>query len=384
MAMSTMADKRCYYEVLGVSRSASDGEISEAYRKLALQYHPDRNPGDEEAVARFKEAAEAFEVLSHAEKRARYDRFGHAGVDGGAGGGAGPHFADISDIFEAFGDIFGGGSPFGDMFGGGGPGRRRRVHRGSDIRCRVTIDLEEAASGTAKVIRFKRHQQCGTCDGSGAKPGTERETCEYCGGRGRVVQSSGVFSIQTTCPSCKGVGSMVRSPCSDCRGSGFVAGEVTRKVDIPPGVDDRTQLRLEGEGEPSPDGGPPGDCYVSIRVREHTLFHREGQHLVCQVPISYSQAVLGATIDVPTLEGRRDLDVPSGTQSGEVFTLKGKGMPDPRRPGRGDLLVQLQVEVPKLQGERHEQLLRELAEVEHAEVSPKRKSFFDKLKDYFQ
>jgi len=375
-----MAEKRCYYEVLGVSREASDGEVSEAYRKLAMQYHPDRNPGDEEAVTRFKEAAEAFEVLSSPEKRARYDRYGHAGVDGG---GAGSHFSDISDIFEAFGDIFG-GSAFGDLFGGGRSRGGRRVHRGADIRCRVTLDLEEAASGTAKVVKFERHQACKTCQGSGAKPGTQPEACEYCNGRGRVVQSSGVFSVQRPCPACRGQGAVIRTPCTDCKGQGFLPGKVTRKVDIPAGVDDRTQLRLSGEGEPSPDGGPPGDCYVSIRVREHELFHREGLHLVCQVPIGYSQAVLGAKIDVPTLEGRHELTIPPSTQTGEVFTLKGKGMPDPRYGGRGDLLVQVQVEVSKTLNERHEELLRELAEVEHAEVTPKRKSFFDKVREYFQ
>ena len=367
-----MTDKRDYYEVLGVARNASESDISDAYRKLALKFHPDRNPGDEDAVARFKEAAEAFEVLSSAEKRARYDRYGHAGLEG-----AGVHqFRDVSDIFEAFGDMFG------DFFGGGR--RRSRVSRGADLRCRVTLDLLEAAHGTSKVIQFQRHQRCDTCSGSGAAPGSQPEPCRYCGGTGRVVQSRGILAIQSTCPSCNGSGKVIRRPCPSCRGSGFIPKQVTCKVDIPAGVDDRNQVRLPGEGEPSPNGGPSGDVYVSIRVREHPLFHREGQHLICQVPIGYSQAVLGAQIEVPTLEGRQEIEVAPGTQSGEVLTLKGKGMPDPHHHGRGDLLVQFQVEVPKVVSEEHEAVLRQLAELEHVQVSPQRKSFFEKVKEYFQ
>lgn len=374
--MVTMAEKRCYYEVLGVSRSATDAEISEAYRKLALKYHPDRNPADEYAVARFKEAAEAFEVLSNPEKRARYDRYGHAGIEGIAGGA--PHFRDVSDIFDAFGDMFG------DFFGGlGGRRRRRRVHRGADVRCEVTLDLLEAARGATKVVRFQRHERCESCGGTGAKPGTHPESCPYCGGSGQVVQSTGIFSLQTTCPSCHGTGRIIRDACSECRGSGFVPKRVTRKVIIPAGVDDKTQLRLQGEGEPSPAGGPPGDCYCIITVTEHPLFERKWQHLICQVPISYSQAALGATIEVPTLDGPESFDIPAGTQTGEIFKLAGRGMPDPRYRGRGDLLVQVHIEVPKRLGGEHEETLRKLAEIENAQVTPKRKSFFEKLSDYF-
>jgi len=378
--MPTMADKRDYYEVLGVNRGATDRELSEAYRKLALKYHPDRNPGDQDAAARFKEAAEAFEVLNSPEKRARYDRWGHAGLEG-PGGGA-PQFHDVADIFEAFGDIIGGGL-FGDFFGGG-RGRRRRVHRGADVRCEVTLDLSEAARGVAKVVQFQRHQQCETCGGSGARPGTRPESCSYCGGSGRVVQSTGIFSLQTTCPSCHGSGTVIRRPCDACRGSGFVPKHLSRKVTIPAGVDDGSQLRLQGEGEPSADGGPPGDCYCLIRVTEHPLFQREGRHLVCQVPISYSQAALGATIEVPTLDGRKELDIPRGTQTGEVFTLKGRGMPHPKYRSCGDLLVQVHVEVPNKVTAEHERILRQLAEIENTHVTPKRKSFFEKLKQYFQ
>ncbi|MBX3414157.1 MAG: molecular chaperone DnaJ [Pirellulales bacterium] len=375
-----MASKRCYYEVLGVERTVSKDEISVAYRRLAIKFHPDKNPGDEEAVARFKEAAEAFEVLGDADKRARYDRYGHAGVDGAAG--RGPHFTDINDIFEAFGDIFsGGGGGFGDIFGGGRRGNRQR--RGADVRSQVTIDLIEAARGVAKVIEFDRHVACSDCQATGAKPGTQRETCRYCGGRGQVVQASGIFRVQTNCPSCHGQGSYVKEPCPGCSGEGYVLERVKREVRIPAGVDSDTRLRIEGEGEPSPNGGPRGDCYVFITVKEHPLFHRDGQHLICQVPLTYPQAALGTTIEVPTLDGREELEIPAGTQPGAVFKLRGRGMRDPRRRGVGDLLVQVVLEVPKKLEPREEELLRELAEVEHTNVSPHRKSFFERVKEYF-
>ena len=376
-----MAGKRDYYEILEVERTASGEQIAQAYRKMALKYHPDRNPGDEEAVTRFKEAAEAFEILGSEERRARYDRYGHAGVEGGGG----HQFHDVSDIFNAFGDIFGEGL-FGDLFGGGG-GRRggaRRARRGEDLQVEVQLELTEAARGANKTIKFRRHHRCETCNGSGAKPGSRVDTCSYCGGQGRIVQSSGIFAVQSTCPSCHGVGKVVRQPCTDCRGNGYVQGEVVREVKIPAGVDDQTQLRLVGEGEPSPEGGSPGDCYVVIRLAEHSLFTRKGQHLICQIPISYSQAALGATIEVPTLDGRENLEIPHGTQSGDHFTLRGRGMPDPRHRGRGDLLVQVHIEVPNKLSPQHEKLLRELAQIENTQVSPKRSSFFDKLKEYFQ
>ena len=377
---ATMADKRDYYEVFGVDRSATNEQIADAYRKLAMEHHPDRNPGDDEAVAKFKEAAEAFEVLHDAGKRAQYDRYGHAGLDG-PGGGA-PQFRDVGDIFEAFGDMFGDGL-FGDIFGGGRR-RGRRVRKGADIRCDITLELPEAAKGCTKTITFKRHERCPTCDGSGAKPGTKPEACQYCGGRGRVVQSAGLFSVQTTCPSCKGNGRVIRDPCADCRGAGFVPREVDREVNIPAGVDSETRLRLSGEGEPSPEGGPPGDCYCFINVSEHPLFHRDGRHLVCQIPIHYAQAALGAAIEVPTLDGPEELKIPAGTQSGQVFKLRGLGMPDPRSRGRGDLMVQVYIEVAKKLDAEHERILRELAEVENANVTPERSSFFSKVKEYFQ
>jgi molecular chaperone DnaJ len=375
--MPTMSAKRDYYEVLGVARDASDKQIADAYRKLAIKYHPDKNPGDDEAVAKFKEAAEAFEVLSDQDKRSRYDRYGHAGVDGGAGGS--PHFTDVNDIFSAFGDIFG-DSIFGDVFGGR---RGTRVRKGADVKCEVTLDLLEAARGVTKTIHYHRHETCNNCQGNGARPGSKPETCRYCGGQGQVIQSSGIFRVQTTCPSCRGAGKTIKDPCPNCRGTGRLAKKVNREVPIPAGVDEGTRLRLAGEGEASPNGGPAGDCYCFISVKEHPFFQREGAHLICQVPITYTQAALGATVEVPTLDGREELAIPPGTQPGEIFRLRGRGMPSPQRRGNGDLVVQVNLDVPKTLTDRQEELLRELAEVEKTHVSAHRKSFFEKLKDYF-
>jgi molecular chaperone DnaJ len=370
--MSTMA-KRCYYEVLGVERSAAAGEISSAYRKLAVKYHPDKNPGDTDAIARFKEAAEAFEILSDQNKRARYDRYGHAGVEGGAG-----RFTDVNDIFSAFGDIFGEG--FGDLFGGGG--RRRRPSKGADVRCDVRLTLMEAARGVTKTIEFERHEFCETCEGTGAKPGTKRETCSYCAGRGQVVQATGIFRVQTTCPACRGAGSMVKQPCGDCRGDGVTVARVRREVQIPAGIDDQMRVRLAGEGEPSAEGGARGDCYCFVTVQEHPLFQREGQHLIVRVPITYPQAALGATLEVPTLDGPEQLTIPAGSQPGDMFKLRHRGLPHPRHRNVGDLIVVVDLEVPKQLSEKQQKLLRELSELDQKHVSEERKSFFQKLKDY--
>jgi molecular chaperone DnaJ len=375
--MVQMASKRDYYEVLGVPREASSQDIKKAYRKLALANHPDRNPGDEEAVARFKEASEAFEVLSDSNKRARYDRYGHAGVSGNGGAG----FGDVNDIFEAFGDLFEG-------FGLGGGRRRRGPQSGASLRAGISITLLEAAKGCTRVLTVKRRETCVTCQGSGARPGTEPQTCDYCGGHGQVVQSQGFFGIQTvrvqtTCPACHGEGKVVRDRCPDCGGTGRQEQTTELEVKVPAGVDTGMQLCLRGEGEPGPRGGPRGDLYVDIRVKDHPLFQREGSHLTCQVPITFSQAALGGELEVPILEGRHELTIPPGTQSHEVFRLRGFGMPDPHGGPRGDLFVHVQVEVPKKLTERQEELLRELAELENADVSPHRKSFFEKLKDYF-
>ncbi len=364
-------EKRCYYEVLGVERTDSEAVVARAYRKLAIRYHPDSNTNDAEATLKFKEAAEAYEVLSDPEKRARYDRYGHAGVSGGGGGG----FRDVEDIFDAFGDIFG----FGDMFGGG----RRRARRGADVKAEVTLDLEEAAAGVKKEIRFRRHKACPTCQGSGAKPGSSPATCRQCGGHGQVVQSAGILRVQTSCPVCKGTGRIVTEGCADCRGHGQIADNVTLEVQIPAGVDDGMQVRLHGEGEAAPPGGQAGDCYCVIRIRPHKIFEREGSHLFIQMPISYTQATLGATVEVPSLEGKEALKIPAGTESGHVFQLRRKGMPDPRNGARGDLLVRTFVEVPKSLNAEEEALLRQLAELEHANVAPHRKSVLENIRDYF-
>jgi len=366
--MATMAAKRDYYEVLGVERTASGGDIASAYRQLAIKYHPDSHPGDEDATERFKEAAEAYEVLGDAEKRSIYDRYGHAGLEGH---GRAPHFTTVEDIFDAFGDIFGGGR------------RRRGPRRGSDITCEVSLTLEEVARGTTKEVRFERSLLCSLCRGSGAKPGSAPETCHRCGGRGQVVQSAGILRVQTTCPSCRGQGAVITDPCPHCHGNGFVANKVVRDVVIPPGVDNGTRVRLTGEGEPSPDGGPEGDCYCFVTVEDHSLFARDGVHLVVQIPITYSQAALGATLEVPTLEGRDELTIPPATQSGKVFRLRGRGMPDLHGRGVGDLHVRTVIEVAAKLSARQEELLRELAEEENTHVSPHRKTFLETLKDYF-
>lgn len=372
-----MAEKACYYEVLQIERSASKGEIDRAYRKLAIKYHPDSNRDDEDAVEKFKEATEAYEVLSDAEKRERYDRHGHAGVDGVH------QFNDVEDIFEAFGDLFGGGM-FGDLFGQrAGGGRRRRVRRGADIRCNVTLTLEEAARGVNKNVSFRRRVPCETCTGSGAAPGSQPTTCNTCGGHGQVIQSAGILRVQTACPNCSGTGQQISQPCSDCRGTGLQNKKAELTVTIPTGVDDGMRVRVQGEGEASPDGGPVGDCYVFITVRPHELFKRDGHHLVLQLPISYSQAALGAEIEVPTLDGPQMLRVDPGTQNGDVFTLRGQGVSDPRSGQTGDLLVQVFIEVPKKLNQEQERLLRDLAELDHESVLPHRKTFLDKLRTFF-
>ena len=366
--------QRDYYEVLDVARQASAAEIKKAYKKLALKYHPDRNSGDEDATTRFKEAAEAFDVLSDPDKRARYDRFGHAGVSGGGGGGG---FGDVNDIFDAFGDLF-------DGFGFGG-GRRsgRRSQRGSHLRTTVTLDLIEAAKGCQRELRVQRRELCETCSGSGARPGSSPVSCDYCGGHGQVVQSQGFFRVQTPCPACHGQGTIIRDKCVECGGEGRIPQESHLEVTVPAGVDNGMQLCLRGEGEAGAQGAAPGDLYVDINVKPHPLFDRDGQDLKCLIPVTYTQAALGSELEIPLLEGRHHLNMPSGTQPGHAFRLRGKGMPHPQGGRPGDLLVEVQVEVPKKLSDGEEDLLRELAKLEDANVSPSRKSFFDKVKDYF-
>ena len=372
-----MIDQRCYYEVLGVDRRATSTEITAAYRKLAIRFHPDKNPGDAEAASRFKEAARAFEVLSDDDLRSRYDRFGHAGVEGGRR----HEFNDMSDVFEAFGDLFGGGI-FGEAFAGGRQ-RGNRPRKGRDVFCQVSLSLVEAARGATKTVEFDRHETCATCDGSGARKGTKAQNCDYCAGRGQVIQSAGVFRVQTTCPACKGAGSVIRDRCPECGGEGMTEEHVSRKVTIPAGVDRDVRVRLAGEGEPGGNGGAPGDCYCVIEIEEHPFLVREGRDLHCEVPVSFSQAALGATVEVPTLDGPKPLEVARGTQPGDVIKIRGLGMPEVRGRGIGDLHVHVHVEVPKTLSPRAEELLRELAAEEHAAVPPKRSSFFRRLAEYF-
>jgi molecular chaperone DnaJ len=373
-----MVDQRDYYEVLGVERRATSAQITDAYRKLAIKFHPDKNPGNAEAAARFKEAARAFEVLSDADLRSRYDRFGHAGLQGGR-----QHdFNDIGDVFEAFGDLFGGGI-FGEAFGGGRK-RSNRPRKGRDVFCQVSLSLVEAARGATTTVAFTRHELCGTCDGSGAKKGTKPQTCDYCGGQGQVIQTAGVFRLQTTCPACRGAGSVIREKCTACGGEGLTEEHVERRVTIPAGVDSDVRVRLAGEGEPGGNGGPPGDCYCVIEIEAHPFLTREGRDLHCEVPITYTQAALGATVDVPTLDGAKPLQIARGTQPGDVIRVRGLGMPEVRGRGVGDLHVHMHVEVPKTLSPKAEALLRDLAAEEHAAVSPRRSSFFSRLAEYFQ
>src|SRR6516225_7112844 len=374
--MSPMATKRDYYEILGVARDAAPEEIKRAYRKAAAANHPDRNPGDQAAVERFKEAAEAFDVLGDTQKRALYDRYGHDAF--ARAGGRQPGFNDVGDIFSAFGDLFEGF--FGPQVGRSGG---RRPTRGESLRCAIELELREAAFGCTRAVEIQRAELCSTCDGSGAKPGSSAEKCSYCAGRGQVVQAQGFFRIQTTCPACRGAGEIIRDKCPKCAGSGREEKAVKLDVKVPAGVDNGMQLCLRGEGEPGDHGGPRGDLYCDIHVAEHSLFARQGHDLICTIPITYSQAALGTAFDVPLLDGKHRLQIPAGTQPGDVIRLRGKGMPDPHSRRIGDLLVQIQLEVPKKLNPRQEELLRELADLEEKDVSPHQKSFLAKLKDYF-
>jgi len=370
--------KRDYYEVLGVQRDADEGAIKKAFRKLAMDNHPDRNPGDTEAEARFKEAAEAYEVLSDSDKRGRYDRFGHAGVEGAGSG-------NFESIFESFGDLFGGGGGFFEsFFGGQSRGRRSGPRPGANLQMQLEVDFLEAARGATKTVNFDRLEPCLECHGSGAAKGTSPVSCTTCGGRGSVVQATGFFQIQTTCPTCRGQGKMIKAPCSPCSGEGRVPRSHECQVKVPPGVDDGMRLRLAGEGEPGDPGAPPGDLFCVIRIRQHEFFDRQDSHVLLEVPISFTQAALGAMIDVPTIDGKDSLKIKKGTQSGEILTMRGKGIPDPRSGRRGDQVVRVVVEVPKKLNKKQEDLLRSFAELEEVHVTPQRKSFFEKLKSYFE
>ncbi len=356
-----MAEKRDYYEVLGVERTAAPDELKRAYRKLALENHPDRNPDNPRAEALFKEAAEAYEVLSDAQKRQAYDRFGHQGL-GGAGYQAG--FQNVDEIFSHFSDLF--GDLFG--FGGVGGGGRRRGRRGADIEYPLAIDFLEAVHGCSTEVAVPKHTLCDTCAGSGAEPGSEPVSCTTCGGVGEVIQAQGFFRIRTTCPACRGEGKVIQHPCPDCRGRRMVPVTEKLKVTLPAGVDDDMQLRLGGKGEPGLGGAPPGDLYVTVRVKPHPDFRRQGLDVYSQAPMSYAQACLGATIIVPTVDGDQELDVPAGTPSGKVFRLRGSGVPAVRRRQRGDHHVQVIVAVPGSLSSEEEELIRRLADLQDEKV----------------
>ncbi len=374
-----MADKRDYYEVLGIGRDADGDAIKRAYRKLAMRYHPDNYRGDKaEAERKFKELAEAYEVLSDGQKRRQYDRFGHAGLRG-----AGVHdFSSmgLGDIFSMFGDIFGG---LGGFSGRG----RQRSRRGYNLETEVSLTLEEVATGADKSLEFERIDICEPCDGSGAKPGTEPEKCQACGGQGRVQQAVQSFfgtSVRVIeCPQCRGRGHRIDTPCPKCRGTGRRRISRSLTIHIPPGVHEGQVVRLAGEGEPGQDGAARGDLHCYVRVAEHPLLSRNGNHLICQVPVSFTQMALGGEAEVPTLSGPEPVDIPPGTQHGEVLTLKKRGLPDIRTGRMGDELVQVLIEVPKKLNDKQKQLLREYAETESEHLQPARKSFLDKLAGYF-
>jgi molecular chaperone DnaJ len=370
----TAMSKRDYYEVLGVAKNASDEEIKKAYRKLAMKHHPDRNPDDKGAEEKFKEAKQAYEMLSDSDKRAAYDQFGHAGVDQQAGmGGGGSGFSD------AFSDIFG------DIFGGGGGGNRRdRVYRGADLRYNLEIGLEEAARGTETKIRIPTLEECEVCHGSGAKPGTTPTTCTTCGGHGQVRIQQGFFSVQQTCPRCGGSGKMVSDPCTACHGEGRVKKHKTLSVKIPAGVDNGDRIRLGGEGEAGVNGGPAGDLYVVIQLKEHAVFKRDGDDLHCEMPISFATAALGGEVEIPTLDSHAKIKIPPETQTGKVFRLRGKGIKGVRSHAPGDLMCHMQVETPVNLSERQRELLREFDTLSSGRNNnPRAQSFMDKVKSFF-
>ena len=373
--------KRDFYEILGVNRDASEDEIKKAYRKLAMKHHPDRNPDNPAAEEKFKEAKEAYEILSDGQKRAAYDQFGHAGVDPQAGMGGGFGGAGMGGFADAFGGIFD------EIFGGRGGGHgRSNIYRGADLRYNLEVSLEQAAHGTETKIRIPTMEACEVCHGSGAKPGTQPKTCPTCQGSGQVRLQQGFFSIQQTCPKCHGTGRYIPDPCGACGGAGRIKQHKTLAVKIPAGVDEGDRIRLAGEGEHGVNGGPAGDLYVQIHLKQHAVFQRDHNDLHCEMPISFTVAALGGEIEIPTLDGAAGIRIPAETQSGRVFRLRGKGIKGVRSHAHGDLLCHVVVETPVNLTERQKELLRELEEIsnEHAgKHNPRAKSWMDKVKDFF-
>lgn len=367
------------YKILGVDRNSSGEEIKKAYRKIALKYHPDRNPGNKEAEQIFKKAAEAYGILGDPDKKRKYDQFGMDGLRGTETRG----YSTVEDIFDAFGDIFGGGSIFEDFFGGG-RSRGKAARRGASLKCDIEVDFKDVATGVEKKIELTKREVCDVCHGSGARAGTSPVTCPYCKGKGEVQQSQGFFTLRTTCPKCHGAGKMIESPCAKCSGSGRYPKKSIISIQVPPGVEDSTRLRLTGQGEPGENGAPPGDLYCDIHVKPHSIFKRQGDDVVCEVPVPFAQAALGCTIEVPTLTSNIiQVKIPRGTQNNEVVPIRGEGFPNLHGYGKGNLLVQVIVEVPTKMTSRQEELLREFAELEKKNVSPRQKKFFEKMKGLF-
>ena len=376
-----MADKRDYYEVLGINKNASDSEIKKAYRHMAKQYHPDMNPGDKAAEAKFKEVNEAYEILSTADKKARYDQFGHAGVDPNSGfngyGGFGDFdFGNVGDIFESF---------FGNMGFGGSSRRRNGPQKGADIKTYTDITFDQAAFGIEKEIEISRHEHCEECQGTGAKKGTQPVTCSNCNGAGQVQYKQntpfGQFVNVKTCEQCHGEGKVIKEPCPVCQGNGKIRKSRKIKINVPGGIDDQQIISLRGEGEPGIKGGPAGDLYIVVRVKSHPLFKRDGFNVICEMPITFAQAALGAEVEIPTLDGKVAYTIPEGTQTGSVFRLKGKGIQNLRGHGRGDQYVKVNLEVPKSLNDKQKQLLKQFAESIGDDAYVMRKSFFEKMKD---
>ncbi len=374
--------KRDYYEVLGVEKGASDEEIKKAYRKQAVKYHPDKNPGDKTAEEKFKELGEAYEVLSTPQKRAAYDQYGHAAFDRRAGGGFG-QAGNFHDPFDIFREVFGGGSIFEDLFGGG-RSDPSQPHRGEDLRYDMEISFEEAAHGCEKEISVTKPETCETCNGTGAEAGARARTCSACGGRGQVISSRGIFSIAQPCPQCQGAGRVIDRPCKSCRGAGRREKPSKIKLRIPAGVDSGSRLRSSGNGEAGFRGGPPGDLYVILHVRAHEFFQRDGDDLLCEVPISFVQAALGAEVEVPTLDGKAVIKVPAGTQPNSMFRLKGHGVKNIQGYGRGDLHVRISVEVPTHLTSSQKEKLLEFSELCNGKESPISQSFFEKARKLFK